>query len=181
MSEQHPKSGKNDNSDDGNNIALSLVADNANPEQAMHDSAKVPRWFENFSRVYQQLSTDNLSLLADVYHHDVVFIDPMHQINGFYELNRYFKGLYQNLTSCQFEFEQTLVQQDQATVFWTMHYQHPKLNGGAMISVQGCTHLKGHGEEVTYHRDYLDLGAMLYEHVPVMGSAVRWLKNRANK
>lgn len=183
MNKQQPNSDDNAASIDAK---LSLVTDEAPSDTSKSDSAfsntngDEPAWFTNFSRVYQQLSTENLSLLADVYHPNIVFIDPMHQLNGFNELDRYFRALYQNLTSCEFEFEQTLVQADQATVFWTMHYQHPKLKAGAMISVQGCSHIKGTGSEVTYHRDYVDLGAMLYEHVPVLGSAVRWLKSRAN-
>jgi hypothetical protein len=45
--------------------------------------------------------------------------------------------------------------------------------------VQGSSHLKGVGDKVVYHRDYLDLGAMLYEQLPLLGRVIRSLKNRA--
>jgi len=31
-------------------------------------------------------------------------------------------------------------------------------------------------ERVTYQRDYFDAGAMVYEHVPLFGWIVRWIK-----
>jgi len=36
-----------------------------------------------------------------------------------------------------------------------------------------------HGFDKVYrHRDYFDAGAMLYEHLPVVGRVVSWLKRR---
>jgi hypothetical protein len=32
--------------------------------------------------------------------------------------------------------------------------------------------------KVRYHRDYFDLGAMLYEHLPLLGSLVKTIKRR---
>jgi len=31
---------------------------------------------------------------------------------------------------------------------------------------------------VTYHRDYFDLGALIYERVPVLGGLIRGIKGR---
>jgi hypothetical protein len=31
---------------------------------------------------------------------------------------------------------------------------------------------------VVRHRDYFDAGALLYQHVPVVGSMIRWLHRR---
>ncbi len=33
-------------------------------------------------------------------------------------------------------------------------------------------------DKVYRHRDYFDAGAMLYEHLPVLGRVVSWLKRR---
>ena len=32
--------------------------------------------------------------------------------------------------------------------------------------------------KVERHRDYFDAGALLYQHVPLLGSAIRWLQRR---
>lgn len=138
-----------------------------------------PLWLVNFLENYQQLSINNLHLLANIYHQDIVFIDPMHQLNGFDNLASYFKNLYHQLSYCQFYIEQVIVQTDQAAIYWQMSYIHPRLNSGAMVTVQGSSHIKGAGDKVIYHRDYIDLGAMLYEHLPLLGRVINWLKNRA--
>ena len=59
----------------------------------------------------------------------------------------------------------------------TMHFRHPRLRGGAPISVDGCSHLLWR-DKVYQHRDYFDAGAMLYEHLPLMGGVIAWLKRR---
>lgn len=140
-----------------------------------------PQWLVNFIDNYSQLSTDNLALLENIYHKDVTFIDPLHEVKGFENLQVYFYGLYESLTSCFFTIEHIFEKNNEAAVYWTMSYQHPKLNSGKVITVQGHSHIKGEHEKVIYHRDYLDAGAMLYEHIPLIGRIIKWIKVRAAK
>jgi hypothetical protein len=58
-----------------------------------------------------------------------------------------------------------------------MDYAHPRLRGGAIITVRGMTHLL-FTNKIYYHEDSYDLGALLYEHIPVLGLATRQLKTR---
>ncbi len=140
-----------------------------------------PLWLDNFVRVYQQLSKNNLELLGSIYHRDVIFVDPIHNIEGFNNLNLYFENLYQNLVSCEFIIEQVIRQDSQAAIYWKMIYQHPKLNSGRSVTIFGSSHIRGKEDKVIYHRDYLDLGAMLYEQLPVLGRLIRWIKSKAAK
>ncbi|MFT6207210.1 MAG: hypothetical protein ACJA0T_001116 [Colwellia sp.] len=149
---------------------------------APHDTATTsPFWLNNFVNVYQTLSTDNLDLLSTIYHRDVIFIDPIHELKGFDNLFEYFQNLYQNLTTCDFVITNIIAEKDQAAIYWTMSYQHPKLNKGKLINVIGHSHIKGYEDKVIYHRDYLDLGAMLYEQLPVLGKLVKLIKQKAAK
>ena len=143
--------------------------------------AEHPLWLEKFINVYQKLSSNNLALLVNVYHQNVTFIDPIHQVEGFDNLYQYFKGLYQNLASCEFEIEHVIMQESHAAIYWTMSYRHAKLNKGKTVVISGNSHLKGRGDKVIYHRDYLDLGAMFYEQLPVLGKLIRWIKLQAIK
>jgi hypothetical protein len=140
-----------------------------------------PLWLKNFVSVYQKLSTDNLDLLGTIYHNNVVFIDPIHKVEGFDNLYNYFEGLYQNLASCDFVIEQVIVQNSSAAIYWKMSYQHVKLNKGKVVTIVGTSHIKGEDDKVIYHRDYLDLGAMLYEQLPVLGKFILWIKKQAAK
>lgn len=150
-------------------------------EETIGSTLEHALWLQQFIDIYQRLSVDNLELLAKIYHPDVTFQDPMHEIHGFDELNQYFHALYENLISCRFEITQVITQDDQAAVYWQMSYQHPSLNRGKTVVVEGNSMLKGLGDKVIYHRDYLDLGAMLYEHIPVIGRLTKWVKNRASQ
>jgi hypothetical protein len=62
-----------------------------------------------------------------------------------------------------------------------MSYQHVKLNKGKVVTIVGTSHIKGENDKVIYHRDYLDLGAMLYEQLPVLGKFILWIKKQAAK
>ena len=150
--------------------------ENTTIEQTLQGS---PLWLSNFVTVYQKLSKDNLELLSAIYHDKVTFIDPIHHVEGFENLYQYFKSLYQNLSSCEFVIDDVIWQDSQASLFWTMTYQHPKLNKGKPVIVLGSSHIKGEGDKVIYHRDYLDLGAMLYEQLPILGKLTKWIKIKA--
>jgi hypothetical protein len=142
-------------------------------------TAARPLWLSNFVSTYQLLSTDNLDLLATIYHQHVTFIDPMHQVEGFEELYKYFDSLYQNLSSCVFVIDNVIAEGDEAAIYWKMSYQHHKLNKGQVVTVFGTSHIKGKDDKVFYHRDYLDLGAMLYEQLPFFGKLTKWIKTKA--
>ena len=135
-------------------------------------------WLIKFVDIYQRLSVDNLHLLAELYHQNITFIDPMHKLTGFEQLAHYFDGLYQQLSYCEFSIEQVIAEENEAAIYWNMSYQHPRLNAGNVVHVQGSSHIRGDGDKVIFHRDYIDLGAMLYEQVPLLGRIIRFLKKK---
>ena len=109
---------------------------------SQNEATEFPDWLSKFIDVYQRLSSDNLELLSTIYHQNVHFIDPMHQVRGLDNLSQYFENLYQNLQQCDFAVDQVLVNENQAAVYWTMSYRHSKLNQGKLVKVSGNTHLK---------------------------------------
>ncbi len=130
-----------------------------------------------FKDTYQRLTAQSLDSLHDLYSAEVVFEDPFHRVEGLAALRRYFEALYREVRSCTFAFEREWVDGDHVMLLWTMSLQHPRLNGGLLIRVPGTTHLR-FDEKVVYHRDYFDGGAVLYEHVPLIGFLVRAVKRR---
>jgi hypothetical protein len=139
------------------------------------------QWLSEFVSVYQKLSTDNLNLINSIYDPEIHFVDPMHELHGRSKLLNYFEGLYQNLNYCRFTIDNVIQQNEQAAIYWEMTYQHKTLNKGKMVTVRGSSHLKSKNGKVIYHRDYLDLGAMLYEQLPLIGQFISWIKNKASK
>tara|TARA_B110000881_G_scaffold93131_1_gene81693 strand:- start:1081 stop:1554 length:474 start_codon:yes stop_codon:yes gene_type:complete len=145
------------------------------------NASKYPAWLDNFVDLYQRLSTSNLKLLKNTYHENIVFVDPIHRVEGFDPLYLYFENLYQNLSSCTFVIDNVILQDSSAAIYWTMTYQHAKLNKGESVTIFGNSYIKGEDDKVIYHRDYLDLGAMLYEQLPLLGRIIRFIKSRLAK
>lgn len=142
--------------------------------------------------LYQRFDHSLLAALEHIYHPNVVFQDPLHRVQGLDQLRGYFQQMVEGLDECRFDFgeviEQPLVSdfptssEDsgpayQAVLFWTMHYRHRKLNNGRPLTLAGNSHLR-YQERVLYHRDYFDVGAMLYEHLPLLGFAIGKVKKR---
>ena len=125
---------------------------------------------------YQSLGTIELAALETLYTEDVHFEDPAHALQGRKALLDYFASLFKNLDSCSFKFHQTLICDADIFMSWTMFISHPKLRNGETIRVEGGSFLKTRYGRIFYHRDYFDLGAMLYENLPALGVIVRKIK-----
>ncbi|MGB5445326.1 MAG: nuclear transport factor 2 family protein [Psychromonas sp.] len=132
---------------------------------------------DKFCRIYESLDKHNLEQLGRVYRDDINFVDALHNLHGLDQLNDYFAHLYANLLFCDFTIEDVIKGEGQASIVWTMKYAHPKINKANPILVNGCSHLK-FDQKIYYHRDFLDMGQMLYEHLPLLGGVIRTVKKR---
>ncbi|MDD9896789.1 MAG: nuclear transport factor 2 family protein [Gammaproteobacteria bacterium] len=133
---------------------------------------------ERVKRAYQSLGPDNLDGIQSLYTDDAYFEDPSHSVQGKKALIGYFRKSFANLQDCSFRFHQTVSDGSDIFMAWTMYIRHPKLNDGETIRVEGASYLKTRNGKIYFHRDYFDLGAMLYEHIPLLGRIVAQLKQR---
>ncbi len=134
---------------------------------------------QHFLDTYQRLNADNLDLLQSVYSEGVHFMDPAHEIIGLDRLTQYFQNLYTHISAINFDFDHTCQSGNDGYVQWLMTFAHPKLNSGRGITIAGTSFVRFDSDEkIYYHRDYFDLGAMLYEHLPLLGKVIRTVKKR---
>lgn len=131
---------------------------------------------ENFQSVYQRLNSKNISLVESIYDSEVTFIDPFHEVKGLETLAAYFRKLYRNLESCQFDFQNVYKNGSSAMITWNMKFTH-KSFANKLIEVPGSTELR-FNEKIFYHRDFFDAGKMVYENIPLIGSAIRYIKRQ---
>ncbi|MDO7896038.1 nuclear transport factor 2 family protein [Pseudomonas citrulli] len=135
-------------------------------------------YLQQFAEGFASLTRDNLGPLEKLYNEDVIFRDPLHQIRGLTDLRAYFTELYAHSHDIHYAFAGAdEVRPGEGYLRWTLRFRHPRLASGQPITLQGCSHLQWR-ERVHFHQDYFDAGALLYEHIPVMGGAIRWLKGR---
>jgi len=136
-------------------------------------------FLRDFARDFASLDKHNLERLNSLYSPDIQFTDPLHQVQGLPRLREYFNELYANVSQLQFVFSgMDQVGDGQGYLRWTMSYRHPRLNAGQTIHVDGCSHLLWRNGRVYLHRDYFDAGALLYQHLPIIGRVIAWLKRR---
>lgn len=133
---------------------------------------------EQFKCLYRSFTSQSLLQLPALYRDDIVFVDPVHRIDGLPALQRYFSGLAENLVHCEFVYDAQTVTEDSACICWHMHFQHRSLARSEPLSLRGITRICFDDSKIYHHEDFYDLGAMVYEHVPVLGGVTRFLKRR---
>ena len=129
-------------------------------------------------RAYCSLATGNTAELAPLYSEDAYFEDPSHGIQGKAALLERFQYLYSKVDSCNFKFHQTLDTGGEIFLAWTMILRQRGPKSGEVIRVEGASFLKVRNNCIYYHRDYFDLGAFVYENVPMLGSIIKRIKQR---
>lgn len=134
---------------------------------------------EQFKTLFRTMCAEDLQedLIEEVYSENLHFRDSFHCFESRSAFLDYCAELYQNIKSCDFEFHNQWISDGEAMLTWTMMYRHPKLNRGKEIRVEGASHLR-FTDKIYFHQDYFDGGALLYEHVPVLGSVIQQLKKR---
>jgi len=130
---------------------------------------------------YGSITPDNPNALKPLYTNDVYFEDPAHGIQGIAPLMDYFDNLFGNITSCEFKFHSQLTDGKDIFLTWTMSFQHKHLQKGKTVRVEGASYLKSRKGKIYFHRDYFDLGAMVYENVPLLGRLIQSIKKRLGK
>jgi hypothetical protein len=138
--------------------------------------SSVPRPVQLFKDSFRELRPEQPFPYDQLYAPDIVFEDPLHRAEGLEALRRHFHALNRNLRIARFQFGTTVVQGQAAAVAWTMTLE---LRRGPRrpVIVSGMTELR-FAERITYQRDHFDAGALIYEHVPLLGAIIRWLKRR---
>ena len=133
---------------------------------------------QDFVEFYQQLDNNSAKQLCNIYSEEITLVDPVSTHKGLPALERYFTSLLSNTRTCNFIIQELDQQEDTAFVSWRMSFAHPKLKAGKRIEVDGISRLLIKDNKIVFQRDYYDLGNMLYEHLPIIGSLVRYLKRK---
>lgn len=149
------------------------------PDTTDSPGQKPPLPIERFKALFNQMSSDHLGAMSEVYHPEVTFTDPFVTVQGLGALEEYFEGAYENVIECRFEFSDDIGAGNNVCLPWIMKLRHKRIRRGELIAVDGITRLHLEDGRVKTHRDYFDAGQLLYENLPVLGSAVRWLRKHA--
>ncbi len=132
---------------------------------------------EKFKALYTTFDTSTIHKLPDLYSQQITFKDPIHQLEGLASLKNYFSNFCESEMQCNFIFTNHIVGEGQAFFQWIMYYSHPRLRGGEKLTLHGGTLIK-FNSSIYYHEDFYDMGAMVYQHIPVVGWIVKKINER---
>lgn len=128
--------------------------------------------------IFNQFNGRNVEILNQLYDEEISFQDPVVAIKGLSRLSKYYSHAYKNVSSIRFEFQSFISEQDQLTATWIMTADIKGLNQGNPVRVEGVSVFKFSARNrLIYHRDYFDLGQMVYENIFGLGVIVRKVKS----
>ena len=133
---------------------------------------------DRFELLYSNFDKQALNILNDVYSPNILFVDPVSEHRGLNAVHEYFANLVNNTKHCECTIINKLTTNENVVVMWKMQFSHPSIKSGALVEVDGISHLTIKDDRVTYHRDFYDMGQMIYEHLPLLGSVVKTIKKR---
>lgn len=136
----------------------------------------------SFGRFFSDFSPDKVDKLVDLtYAPQVWFNDTLKTVNGRDALRTYLKHSAEAVQSCRVEIQDT-VSNDQGDYFvrWTMTIRFKRFKPKEETQTIGMSHLRFDNTGlVTLHQDYWDSTAGIFEHIPLLGAAIRAIKRRA--
>lgn len=130
---------------------------------------------EKFKAYFSAMNLSDIDVLDGIYSEDVIFIDPIHQIEGLKNLKSYFKKLNENLLEGSFLFVSESESGNTVYLQWEMNIKlkRPdktvKASGISVLTID---------RKIIKQRDYFDAGELFYENIPVLGSIIRFLKKK---
>ncbi|MBK1612842.1 isomerase [Rubrivivax gelatinosus] len=142
---------------------------------ARHADPRVQRLVDAF----EQLSPAALARLDEIYTPDAAFKDPFNEVRGVAAIRAIFEHMFRTLDAPRFVVHEAVVQGEQCFLTWDMHYRMKRFVRGEQL-IRGATHVRFAADgRVALHRDYWDAAEELYEKLPALGAAMRWLRRRA--
>jgi len=144
-------------------------------------------WGQNMSNLnnkdktkvfFEKLTKDTMHLVDEFYDPQIDFTDPIGSLKGSAKMKAYYANMYKNVKAIRFDFSQLLESGDTVVGIWRMTLVTDKLNGGEPVVVDGNSVLRFKDGKAIYHRDYFDMGAFIYEQLPVLGFVVKKVKGR---
>jgi limonene-1,2-epoxide hydrolase len=127
---------------------------------------------------YQRLGEGDSALIEALYADDIYFEDPTQGTQGKAALMMHIDRTFSNISNFSFKSHRMLTSDNDVFISWTQIFNHKKLARGKTLRVEGATYLKTRNGKIYYQRDYFDLGAVVYENLPILGPIIKLLRSR---
>ncbi len=132
---------------------------------------------ERVACFFETLSRQSLHRVGQVYDNDARFTDPFNAVQGLPAIHAVFLHMFDTLIEPRFVVLDAITQGEQAFLTWDFTFK--RQGSQTTICIHGASHLRyASNGLVAVHRDYWDAANELYAKLPLLGSLMRWLRER---
>ena len=130
---------------------------------------------------FETISPQSVARIGEFYTADARFKDPFNEVRGIPAIEQVFAHMFESLHGPRFVVTSRIVDGTQCFLVWEFRFRFKRFDTTTEQVVRGGSHLVLTADGlISDHRDYWDAAEELYEKLPVVGSFMRWLKQRAN-
>lgn len=132
-----------------------------------------------FIKLYDQLDDGSIDKqIAETYAEKIYFNDMLVTIHDRQNLSQYLKHTQQQLDSIKFEVLSVQDTGNDSYVRWLMQTRFKSIGQDIDIQSIGISHLRFNANnKIILHQDYWDSMQGFYQHLPIIGGVLRWIKN----
>lgn len=116
---------------------------------------------------------------SKIYSADAFLDDTLVVHHGAAAIERYFVKTAGNMTRCDVKIDDIAHSGKDYYVRWTMVFEAPALSKGQPVHSVGISQVRFDREgKVSFHQDFWDAGKNFYEHLPVAGGVIGFIRKR---
>ena len=125
---------------------------------------------------FEQMKREDLVRLPELFSHQARFKDPFNDVTGIEQINKVFHHMFETLNTPKFVIDEAVLESDVAYIKWkftgAVYTKQLKLVGLSRVvfDEQGL---------VSEHIDYWDASEQFYMKLPIIGSILRFIRNKA--
>ncbi|WP_158083140.1 nuclear transport factor 2 family protein [Methyloprofundus sedimenti] len=134
----------------------------------------------NFADLYNHLNHNHVAnQVTKTYAESLYFNDTLVTIDNREELIKYLEQTQQEVESMSLEVIQVFSKDEDVFVQWKMQTEFTIMGKHSNVNSIGISHLRFNEEgKIILHQDYWDSTNGFFQHIPVIGGLILWVKNR---
>ncbi|MFP4281128.1 MAG: nuclear transport factor 2 family protein [Opitutales bacterium] len=159
---------------------LALTAPEVVGGTVVPESPEAEAAIERFRRFFSDLTVDRVEEeCARVYARDAILHDTLVTHQGIDEILPYFRSTAERAAGVNVTIDRTVRDGSDYFIQWTMDITWKGFGKGRTTRSVGMSHLRFNAAgEVVLHHDFWDSTSGFFEHLPVIGGLLRWIKRR---
>ena len=144
----------------------------------MPDQPHLQRALDAYIDYYERLSARSIRLIEKLAVPGMQFRDPFNDVAGIEKVEAVLKKMFADVTAPKFRVHDCAWGRDQRTAYIKWGFT-ARMQNGSHLNITGMSEICFNDEGyVMAHIDYWDPAAAIYEDLPLLGRAIRWVRNK---